>query len=79
VNAENTPGRPTLRVISGDATEEEIAAVLAIVTARSAVVQHELGTRADASTWAAPVASHRGKRARFHASDHGWRTSFWPS
>jgi hypothetical protein len=70
--------RPTLRVIRGDATPEEIAAVLAIVAARSQVVAAELADPADTSVWASPDQAHRGVRARYASSRHGWRTSYWP-
>jgi hypothetical protein len=70
--------RPTLRVISGDATPEEIAAVLAIVAARGQAVVEERRDPSDTSTWAQPAHGHRGVRGRFHASRHGWRTSYWP-
>jgi hypothetical protein len=70
--------RPILRVISGDATAEEIAAVLAVVTARS-------GRRSPAETsgdvargWSTAGHAHRHVRATFTPSRTGWRTSFWP-
>jgi len=68
--------RPLLRVISGEATEEEIAAVLAVVLARSAPVED--GEPAPASTWADPGARLRGVRGVFTPGRHGWRTSYWP-
>jgi len=69
--------RPVLRVVSGDATPEEIAAVVAAVAAAGA---GEAPSRAPAttSTWSAPGYAHRHVRATFAPSPHGWRTSFWP-
>jgi hypothetical protein len=72
------PARPTLRVISGDADPEEIAAILALVSARGAEVAQTEAPRATASTWALPEHTHRRAHERLSASQHGWRTSFWP-
>jgi hypothetical protein len=71
--------RPILRVISGDATPEEIAAILAIVTARGQAIVAEKADPSEASLWADPAQGHRATRARFRSSRHGWRTSYWPS
>jgi hypothetical protein len=70
--------RPTLKVISGDAGPEEIAAILALVSARDAEAAHEVASHEDASIWAAPEHTHRGVRERFTGGRHGWRTSYWP-
>jgi hypothetical protein len=74
--------RPVLRVVSGDATPEEIAAVVAAVAASSAPeAEGRVEGRAGAGTtsaWAAPAHAHRHIRATFTASPDGWRTSFWP-
>ncbi len=79
------PGRtgPTLRVVAGDATAEEIAAVLAVVTARGAgrAEAGADGLGADgpgAEEWSAHGHAHRHVRATFTPSAHGWRTSYWP-
>lgn len=69
--------RPLLRVISGEATEEEVAAVLAVVLARSGGSAPEPEPER-ASTWAAPGARHRGVRGVFTPGRDGWRTSYWP-
>ena len=70
--------RPTLRVISGDATPEEIAAILALVSARgSAVIAEQVAAEAT-SLWSAPSHGHRRSRSVYHAHRHGWRTSAWP-
>jgi hypothetical protein len=70
--------RPTLRVISGDADPEEIAAILALVSARGAEVAHAEAAPEDTSVWAAPEHGHRGLRSMIQPGRHGWRTSFWP-
>ena len=69
--------RPVLRVLSGEATAEEIAAVVAAVaaTAGEAEPPADPGTT---SIWAAHGYAHRHIRATFAPSPHGWRTSFWP-
>jgi len=84
------PGRtgPTLRVVAGDATAEEIAAVLAVVTARGAgrAEAGAAGPGADgpgadgpgAEEWSAHGHAHRHVRATFTPSANGWRTSYWP-
>jgi hypothetical protein len=73
-------GRPSLRVVSGDATPEEIAAVVAAVAA--AVPDGDghasAGQAGTTSTWAAPGWGHRQIRAIFAPGPHAWRTSFWP-
>ena len=68
--------KPLLRLISGDATEEEIAAVLAVVLARSGGDTEPEPEQT--STWAVPSVSHRGVRGQFAAGPDGWRTSYWP-
>ncbi|HVN13137.1 MAG TPA: acyl-CoA carboxylase epsilon subunit [Kineosporiaceae bacterium] len=73
-------GRPTLRVVAGDATPEEIAAVVAAVaasTAMSAAAEPARGSPAT-SIWAAPASAHRQIRATFTPGPNAWRTSFWP-
>ena len=83
--------RPLLRVVSGDATPEEIAAVVAAVAAAAtpaasvasvasvASGAHEQpGAPATTSVWSAPGHAHRNIRAPFTPGPHGWRTSFWP-
>lgn len=70
--------RPVLKVISGDATPEEIAAVLAVVAARSGGGEAPVEDDAQAQTWSAHGHAHRHIRATFSPSRHGWKTSFWP-
>jgi hypothetical protein len=68
---------PALRVISGDATPEEIAAVVAAV-AVTAPSEQPPDEPATTSIWAARASAHRHIRAMFMPSPHAWRTSFWP-
>ena len=70
--------RPVLKVISGDATPEEIAAVLAVVAARSGGGSAPVEDDDQAQTWSAHGHAHRHIRAVFAPSRHGWKTSFWP-
>jgi hypothetical protein len=73
-------GGPVLRVVSGQATPEEIAAVVAAVAAGAAAppADHEQTTAGTTSIWSAPGYAHRNIRATFTPGPHGWRTSFWP-
>jgi hypothetical protein len=70
--------RPVLRVVSGDATAEEIAAVVAAVAASSVPGTEVAAAPAAASLWAARGCAHLNIRAADTASAHCWRTSFWP-
>jgi acyl-CoA carboxylase epsilon subunit len=68
--------RPVLKVISGDATPEEIAAVVAAVAASGGPPSSTTPTAT--SIWAQRGSVHRHIRAMFVPSPHAWRTSFWP-
>ena len=71
--------RPVLRVVSGEATPEEIAAVIAAVAATSPTSTSTTFTgTATTSIWSAPGYAHRDIRATFTPGPNGWRTSFWP-
>jgi hypothetical protein len=70
--------RPVLRVVSGDATPEEIAAVVTAVAASSASEAQGATGPGATSVWAVPAHAHRRIRAAFTPSPDGWRTSFWP-
>ncbi|HYY11546.1 MAG TPA: acyl-CoA carboxylase epsilon subunit [Kineosporiaceae bacterium] len=73
--------RPVLRLVHGDATPEEVAAVVAAValaSAAAAPADEPASGDATTSTWADRGAGHRSVRATFTASRDGWRTSFWP-
>jgi hypothetical protein len=67
---------PVLRVISGEATDEEIAAVLAVVMVRPCGSGEAESVQA--STWADPSSRHRGVRAVLAPGRDAWRTSCWP-
>jgi hypothetical protein len=69
--------RPVLRVVAGDATPEEIAAVVAAVAASVSEVPQAPPPRT-ANVWAARGFAHRNLRAPFTPGPDGWRTSFWP-
>ena len=80
MSAAGDPDRPVLRVIRGDATPEEIAAVVAAVAAAtdgSSAGAASAGT-AGTSVWSAPGYAHRNIRGTFTPGPDGWRTSFWP-
>ena len=78
--------RPVLRVVSGDATPEEIAAVVAAVaaatadgTSGAAAFLGDAGAASPTtSVWSVPSYAHRNVRATFTPGPHGWRTSFLP-
>ncbi|OAA24403.1 Acyl-CoA carboxylase epsilon subunit [Frankia sp. EI5c] len=55
--AEELPGRPQLRLVRGDASPEEIAALVAVLTARASSGPPAPRTR---STWADPAFAMRG-------------------
>ena len=68
-------GRPALRVIRGDATPEEIAAVIAVLLARAAAVADASAAAPPPSAWA-----DRGRLVRrplFPGPD-AWRRSALP-
>lgn len=67
---------PVLRVISGDPTDEEIAALLAVVMARPGGDGESESV--PTSTWADPGSRHRGVRPVFTPGRDAWRTSHWP-
>ncbi len=68
--------QPVLRVITPDATDEEVAAVLAVVLARAGGTAE--AEPAATSTWADRAARLRGVRGVFSSGRDGWRTSYWP-
>jgi hypothetical protein len=68
--------RPVLRVVRGDATAEEVAALVAVLSARAAAA-------AAASERPAPRRSEwagheRRMRRPVHPSPNGWRASAFP-
>jgi hypothetical protein len=78
VSDDNGRRRPLLRVISGEATDEEVAAILAVVMARCVEESESRARSAETSTWADPGARHRGVHGVPAPGRDGWRTSCWP-
>jgi acyl-CoA carboxylase epsilon subunit len=81
-SAPTAAARPTLRVVSGDASPEEIAAVVAAVSS-GLVAAPDADRRAQdrggtTSTWTSSARTIRQVRATFTPGRHAWRTSFWP-
>ncbi len=68
------PARPTLRVIRGDATEEEIAALLAVILARGPAPTSPARTPAPASVW---NERSRALRRPVRPGPGAWRASGW--
>ncbi|MDI5966866.1 acyl-CoA carboxylase epsilon subunit [Streptomyces sp. SL13] len=64
-----------LKVVRGNPTPEELAAALAVVTARSAVAAADEGEPAP-RRWADPARVAAGPLPRFGAG--AWRTTYWP-
>lgn len=62
---------PALRVVKGDPTPEELAAVVAVVAARAAAPV-PAPTSSTPSTWADPGARHRGTH---RPGPDAWRRS----
>jgi hypothetical protein len=78
--AEVTAGAPYLRVVRGDASPEEIAALVATLTAAAAAVA---AARAAAPAKPRPAARNWNSRARLlrspvHPAAGGWRRSALP-
>lgn len=69
---EAQPERPLLRVVKGDPTAEELAALVAVVAASAS---GEEPPRPPARPWSAPA---RGLRAPVHAGRGAWRASGLP-
>ncbi|TAK71269.1 MAG: acyl-CoA carboxylase subunit epsilon [Actinomycetota bacterium] len=67
------PGRPVLRLVRGSATPEEIAALVAVVTAAARAPQPE--PAAPASQWASPW---RQVRRPLQVGPAGWWASTLP-
>ncbi|MGZ4429994.1 MAG: acyl-CoA carboxylase subunit epsilon [Nocardioidaceae bacterium] len=68
------PTRPLLRVVRGDATPEEVAALVAVVSGIAAASGGSAPAR-PRSEWAAP---HRKVRAALLSGPAGWRSSALP-
>lgn len=66
------PQRPLLRVVHGDLSAEELAALVAVVAAKASGGEPEQAK--PRSEWGHPVRQHRGA----HRVGPGqWRTSAW--
>jgi hypothetical protein len=68
------PARPLLRIVSADATEEEVAAIVVAVQALAAASTPSAGAE-PRSEWASP---QRAVRPSFAAGRGGWRASSMP-
>lgn len=71
-----TPATPLLRVVKGDPTAEELAALVAVVAARNAAAAAASSAEQPKprSEWGHPVRQHRGP----HRVGPGqWRASSW--
>jgi len=66
------PQRPFLRVVRGDATPEELAALVAVLAAAGG---EPAAAPRRVPAWSAP---HRGLRRTFPAGPGGWRVSGLP-
>ena len=71
-NAEPTPERPVLRVVNGDATPEEVAALVAVFASLGGGSDSKPKPRSD---WAHPGRMHR---VTHRAGVGGWRSSGLP-
>jgi hypothetical protein len=68
-------GKPVLRVISGDATSEEIAAIVAVLMSRAAADDALAAPQPARSAWAD---RSRALRRPLFPSPGGWRRSALP-
>ena len=67
--------RPTLQVIRGDATDEEIAALLAVIAAKNATATDAETDRPSANAWTDRAA---GLRRPLRPGPGAWTASAWP-
>lgn len=75
--AAEAPAQPVLRVVKGDPTPEELAALVAVVAARNAAAAHAAAAAArprPRSEWGHPVRAHR---APLRVGTDAWRRSAW--
>lgn len=69
--------RPVLRVVRGDATPEELAALVAVLAAAGGSGDSEgAGDARRTSQWSRPGAT---LRLPLHAGPGAWRHSAWPT
>jgi hypothetical protein len=71
--SEPVTGRPALRVISGSPSAEELAALLAVVTARSGG-EADKPPRVRRGGWSDPAAL---RRRPLLPGPNGWRAAAW--
>ncbi|GAA2071737.1 hypothetical protein GCM10009821_07090 [Aeromicrobium halocynthiae] len=72
-----TSAQPVLRVVKGDPTPEELAALVAVVAARNAAAAHAAAAAArprPRSEWGHPVRAHRTPH---RVGPDAWRRSAW--
>ena len=74
--SEASESKPVLRVVKGDLTAEELAALVAVVAARNAAAAQAAsrGTRKPRTEWGYPARSHR---APHRVGPDQWRRSAW--
>jgi sarcosine oxidase gamma subunit len=68
--------KPVLRVVKGDLTPEELAALVAVVAARNAAAAHAAsrGKKRPRSEWGHPARAHR---TPIRVGPDQWRRSAW--
>lgn len=71
---EDGTSRPTLRIVRGDATPEEIAAIVALLGARSGGSTEQAKPARPVGGWADP---RRLARPPIHTGPGAWRTAAW--
>ena len=72
--AAETPDRPPLRLVRGDASPEEVAALLAVLSAASGGEDEKPAPR-HTSQWSSPG---RSVRRPLTPGPGAWRASAWP-
>jgi hypothetical protein len=73
MSSADEPGRPTLRLVRGDATDEEIAALLAVILVGSGDTDAAPAPKVT-SAWTDRAALLRGART---PGPGAWRASAW--
>ena len=71
-----------VRVLAGDPTPEELAALVAVLAGRAAGTAGAPGAEPDdveeLNAWTPPVPSRGPAAALGRPGTHAWRTSYWP-
>jgi hypothetical protein len=73
--SDSTDPQPTLRVVTPDATAEEIAALVAVLSTLGSPTSAPAPAGRQTSQWAAP---HRAVRVRYSHGPGGWLASGLP-